>query len=91
MSQHETHRQTIGRFGGHKSWANTPDRTARTLNGRKAGPSGLDWHIARLDPEKFADATREQREAAAEAARSAYYTELAMRSAIARRRGGDAA
>ena len=87
----ETERQKIGRYGAHKSWAQTPDRSARTSNARANGPSGLQWHLDRLDPERFADATDADRLKAAEAARKAYYAELAMKSAAARRRGGDAA
>lgn len=87
----DPYRQAIGRLGAHKSWANTPNRTARTRKARANGPSELPWHLARLDPEKFADASDADRLKAAEAARSAYYAELAMKSAAARRRGGDAA
>lgn len=79
-------RQAIGRYGGLKSWANTADRTARTANGRRSGPGSIDWHLARLDPEKFANATEAQRLAAAEAAKRAYFAELAMRSARSRSR-----
>ena len=79
-------RQSAGRFGAYKSWANTSDRTARTANGRAAAPNDVEWHLARLDPEKFADASEKQRMAAAEAAKKAYYAELAMRSAKARSR-----
>lgn len=79
-------RQQIGRYGAHKSWAQTKDRTARTSAGRRAGPNGLDWHLARLDPVVFADATDAQRLAAAEAARHAFYAEMAMRSARVRSR-----
>ena len=91
MPKHESTRQNIARLGAHKSWANTPDRAKRTANGRSRGPSSIDWHLARLDPERFADATDAQRLAAAESAKKAYYAELALKSAAARRRGGDAA
>ena len=67
------------------SWANTVDRSARTRPARAASPSSVEWHLARL-PEQFDDATDAQRLAAAEAARYAYFQELARRSAIARRR-----
>jgi len=86
-----TTRQNAGRYGGLKSWANTLDRTARTAPGRSKGPSSIDWHIARLDPGRFANATDAQRLAAAEAGRRAYFAELAMKSARARSHGGDAA
>lgn len=81
-----TARQLAGRAGALESWANTPDRAARTANGRSAGPGDIEWHLARLDPERFADATDAQKLAAAEAAKKAWYARLAMKSAQARRR-----
>lgn len=88
MPAHDSQRQIIGRYGALKSWANTPDRTARTRKARSSSPSSVEWHLARLDPERFSDASHAQRLAAAEAARRAYYAELAMKSAAVRRRGG---
>lgn len=85
-----TQRQIIGRYGALKSWSNTVDRTARTRRARDNSPSSIDWHLARLG-EQFADAGDDARLKAAEAARKAYYANLAMKSAAARRRGGDAA
>jgi hypothetical protein len=79
-------RQLAGRYGSLKSWANTPDRAARTANARRAGPGEIDYWLARLDAERFADATDAQRRAAADAARRAFYAELAMKSARSRRR-----
>jgi hypothetical protein len=73
-------------IGSHESWARTADRTARTANGRAASPSQLEWHVARLDPERFADATDEQKLAAAESARTAYFARLALASHKARGR-----
>lgn len=81
-----TQRQVIGRYGGLKSWANTPDRTARTRPARAKSPSSLEYHIDRLGPQ-FADASESQRLAAAEAAKRAYFAELAMKSVRARRKG----
>ncbi|WP_395155624.1 hypothetical protein [Ilumatobacter sp.] len=91
MQTRESRRQKIGRYGADVSWANTPNRTERTRNGRNAGPSSLDWHIERLDPEKFAEATGEQKVKAGESAKKAYYSKLAMKSAEVRRGGGEAA
>ncbi len=84
----EADRQLAGRYGAHKSWALTADRTARTRPARDKSPSSVEYHLARLDPERFADATAEQRYAAAEAAKRAWFAGLAMKSARARRRGG---
>lgn len=86
-----TTRRIAGRYGGLKSWANTPDRTARTANARSKAPSSIEWHLARLDPERFANATDAQRLAAAEGGRKAWFAELAMKSARARSHGGDPA
>ena len=81
-----------GQLGGLTSWANTVDRTARTERARAAGPSSLEYHLKRLDADRFANATEAQRIAAAEAARRAYFARLALQSAASRRRrGGDAA
>ena len=80
-----TQRQSIGRYGGLKSWANTPDRSARTRPARAKSPSSIEYHLERLGPQ-FADATDDQRLAAAEAAKKAYYSELALKSARARRK-----
>jgi hypothetical protein len=76
------------RYGALKSWSNTPDRSARTRPARSKSPGSIEYHLERLDPERFADATDEQKLAAAEAGRRAYFAELAMKSVAARRRGG---
>ena len=80
----DRYRKLAGRKGALKSWANTVDRSNRTAPARANGPSALDWHLNRL-PAKFEGATEAQRLAAAEAARRAYFTDLAMRSVRARR------
>lgn len=81
-----TSRAVAGRYGGLKSWSNTPDRTARTAPARRAGPGSPEYWLARLDPVKFADATEAQKMQAAEAARKAHFAHLAMKSAQARRK-----
>ena len=86
LSMPESQRQRIGRYGAHKSWSQTVDRTARTRRARANSPSSLEWHLNRL-PEQFADASHESRLKAAEAARKAYYAQLAMKSVASRRRG----
>jgi hypothetical protein len=57
-------------------WSKTPDRAAHTAAARAAGPNGLDYHMKRLGPE-FATATDEQKLAAAESARRAYFKKMA--------------
>jgi len=84
-------RQLAGRYGGLKSWANTPDRSARTAPARSASPSDVTYWLARLDPDIFADATDEQRLAAAESALRAHFAGMALKSAQARARAKGAA
>lgn len=79
-----TPRQLAGRYGGLKSWANTPDRTARTAPARRSSPSSVEYWLDRLGP-AFADSTESQRLAAAEAAKRAHFANLSMKSAAARR------
>ncbi len=86
----DPHRQAIGRYGAHVSWANTVDRTARTRKARQKSPASVEYWLARLDPERFAEATPQQRLDAAESMRRAHFAVLALRSAESRR-GGDAA
>jgi hypothetical protein len=74
-----------GRLGAHVSWANTVDRTARTAQARRSGPSSLQWHLDRLHP-SFEGAREVDRIAAATSARSAYFARLALKSAQARKR-----
>jgi hypothetical protein len=81
-----TSRQIAGRVGGLRSWANTVDRTERTAPARRNSPASIEYHLARLDPDRFANATDAQRLAAAEAAHRLYYAEMAMRSVQSRRR-----
>ena len=84
--------RTIGRIGGFASWNNTVDRPARTAPARNNGPGSIQYHLAKLDPERFANATDEQRRQAAEAGKKAYFARLALASAKARARtGGEAA
>jgi hypothetical protein len=66
-------RSLIGSIGGHLSWANTKDRTARTAPARAA-----------LD-QKFLDAADGDPVRAAHL-RKAYFARLALKSAQARRR-----
>lgn len=79
-------RQIIGAIGAHESWSRTPDRTARTAPGRRA-------FLERFEREVDPDGTLSpaERTIRAEHARKAYFQRLALKSAKARRRGGDAA
>ena len=83
----DSQRQALGRYGGLKSWANTVDRAARTQPARRSSPSSIEWHLDRL-PDKFDNASDQQRLAAAEAAKRCYFAELAIKSANARRKAG---
>ncbi|TCJ34166.1 hypothetical protein [Parafrankia sp. BMG5.11] len=74
-------RALIARLAAHASWANTPDRAARTARGRAAF---LDRFDRQVDPDgTLPPAERVRR---AEYARRAYFSALALRSAQARRK-----
>lgn len=60
-------------IAAHKSWANTPNRTARTANARNA-----------LENKFLSEAGGDPKRA--ESLRKAYYLELALKSAKARKR-----
>jgi len=78
MARTTTERKLASRKGAYLSWANTPDRAARTAPARAA-----------LD-DKFLDQADGDPQRA-EALRKAFYTDLALKSAQARRKGGAAA
>ena len=72
-------RKLRAQLAAHQSWGKTPDRTARTANGRKAFEDKF-LTEAGGDPQR------------AESLRKAYFARLALASAKARRRrGGDPA
>lgn len=73
-----------GRKGAHTMWSRTVDRSARTESARAASPTSAQYWFDRQPAEFVAAATVEQRWAAAESARKAWFVELAMRSATAR-------
>lgn len=79
-------KQIAGSIGAHESWSRTADRTARTAPGRRAF---LERFEREVDPEgTLPEAERIRR---AEHAKKAYFQRLALKSAQARARGGDAA
>lgn len=78
MTATPAERKLIGSIAAHQSWANTPDRAKRTAPARAA-----------LDAKFLAEAGGDP--ARAENLRRAHYKRLALKSAQARRRGGDAA
>jgi hypothetical protein len=74
-------RRAWGAVGGLESWSRTPDRTARTENGRKAFRDKFEDLV---DPDKvLTDAERAWR---AERARLAHFKRMALKSAEVRRR-----
>ncbi|MFJ2701845.1 hypothetical protein ACIO3R_01435 [Streptomyces sp. NPDC087428] len=75
------------RYAAHKSWSNTPDRASRTAAARRASHHTRFLEKART---AFPDATEEQIQKVAESLRSAFYTELGIKSAQARRSKGEA-
>lgn len=79
-------RSLRGRMAVHRSWANTPDRTARTAPGRAAFDARF---VRQVDPDGvLPEAERRQR---ASAAKKAYFAELALKSSKARARKPKAA
>ncbi|ATD69183.1 MULTISPECIES: hypothetical protein [Gordonia] len=64
----------------HESWARTPDRAARTAAGRAAMLAKFEDEV---DPDRTM--TPAARAKAAESARKAYFTRLALQSARTRR------
>jgi len=74
-------RSMIARIASHSSWAKTQDRTARTARARAAF---LDRFERQVDPDhKLPPDERARR---ADSARRAYFVNLALKSAQARRR-----
>ena len=80
-----TPQQIAGRIGAHESWARTSDRSARTAPARQAA---LDRFEREVDPENILPPA--ERAIRSEHARKAYFLRLALKSAQARRSGGDA-
>lgn len=75
-------RQRNGRIGAFVRLARTADRSEMTAPARAAGPASLDWHAARIDPDEQLPPA--QRYAMAEAAKQAWYLQLAEKSRKAR-------
>lgn len=69
-------------LAAHKSWANTPDRPSRTAAAREASHHTRFLDQARRDNP---DATEQQLNDIAASLRKAYFKELSLRSAQARR------
>lgn len=70
------------RLAAHVSWANTPDRSARTAAARRASHHTRFLDMAR---KKHPNATEKQIAQIAESLKKAHYQELALKSAQARR------
>lgn len=73
----KSERRLAASIAAHTSWANTPDRTARTANARRA-----------LEEKFLAEAGGDPKRA--ESLRKAYFQRLALKSARARRRASEA-
>jgi hypothetical protein len=72
----------IGALGSHASWANTPDRAARTAPARAA----FGDRFLREARERFGDLPADELARRAAHLRKAYYARLALKSAQARRK-----
>lgn len=73
-------RRQIARIGALTSWANTGNRTARTQPARDAFMARFERQV---DPEGRLSST--ERRKRAESAKQAYFAQLALKSAKARR------
>lgn len=71
----KTERQLITSAASHMSWANTPDRTARTFKAREAALARFEKEV---DPEGLLP--EEERRLRAESLRRAYMRSLALKS-----------
>lgn len=71
----------VARIGAYESWAKTADRRARTLPARTAFDARFERQV---DPDGVMDPG--ERRLAAAAARSAYFSRLALKSAQTRTR-----
>jgi hypothetical protein len=67
-------------LASHESWANTPDRTARSAPGRRAFNERF---LDQVDPDRVLPAAERLRRA--ESARKAHFARMALKSANARR------
>lgn len=82
MDMNTSERSLRMKIAAHKSWAVTTDRPGRTAAARKASHWTRFLDMAR---EANPDATEQQIAQIAESLRKAHFTELAARSAAARR------
>ncbi|MGX9672659.1 hypothetical protein [Mycobacterium sp. HM-7] len=78
MSASIAERRLCAQKAAHLSWANTADRSARTLAARRGLLDKFDKQVEHLPPSA--------RAAASESLRKAYYAGLAAKSVAARRR-----
>ena len=80
VSPDPAQRSLAGKKGAHRSWAVTPDRSARTAPARAAMQKKFEQQV---DPEGLLPLPERARRA--EHLRKAHYADLALRSAKARR------
>lgn len=74
-------RERAGRLGAYKSWANTPNRAARTAPARR----GLEAKFDRMVVEAHGVLPPAEHAKCAEAFRKAYFAELTAKSLRARK------
>lgn len=74
-------RQAAGRLGAYMSWANTPDRTARTAPARR----GLEAKWDRMVIEAHGELPPAEHAKCAEAFRQAHYLAMTQKSIRARK------
>jgi hypothetical protein len=80
MRPSESERRLQAQAAAHRSWAATPDRSARTAPARQAAAARFEQQV---DPTGTLPAA--ERALRAESARKAHFADLALKSARARR------
>lgn len=81
MNYTAAERRLNGRIGAHKSWAQTENRSARTLPARMGLLAKFEREV---DPNN--ELLPSERQKRAESLRKAHYSEMSLKSARARRR-----
>jgi len=76
----DAERRLAGQLGAHASWAQTEDRAARTAAARAAADARFERQV---DPNGVLPPQERAKRAAS--ARRAFYAQIALKSAIARR------
>lgn len=75
-----------GSLGGHRSWANTPDRAERMKAAHSKSPVGWDWHAQKRFGRNYDELTPNQQQQV-DSHRNLYFAEMRRRSSESRKAG----